>query len=141
MNIDSGNELRRIKTIQFGEIEVEKEFVFIFENGLLGFDDLREFVLISDESTVPFRWLLSLENPNIGFPLLSPWHIDISYSPGKDFDLETEVLMAVITLEDENGDMSANLKAPIVFDVKNQLGKQVILTSDKFLTNYIIKKS
>lgn len=140
MKIDSGKELRKISTSQFGEIEIENDFVFYFENGILGFDELKEFVLISDESTLPFRWLLSIENPVIGFPLLSPWHIDLSYNPGKEYNLENEVLMAVITLEDENGDMSANLKAPIVLDVKNNLGKQVILPSDKFQTNYVIKK-
>lgn len=140
MKKNSGKELRKINTAQFGQVEIENEFIFYFENGILGFDELKEFVLISDESTLPFRWLLSVENPVIGFPLLSPWHVDLSYNPGKEFDLENEVLMAVITLEDENGDMSANLKAPIVLDVKSNLGKQVILPSDKFQTNYVIKK-
>jgi flagellar assembly factor FliW len=141
MASNSGKEVRKIRTAQFGEFDVEPEFIFHFENGLLGFDDLREFVLISEESTLPFRWLLSVENPDIGFPLLSPWHIDLTYDPGKDFDLDRDVLMVVITLEDDNGQMTANLKAPIILDVNKQIGKQVILPSDKFTTNYLIKKN
>ena len=133
-------DVRTISTIQFGEISVESKHIFYFEDGILGFENLREFVLISEEETVPFKWLISLEQPEIGFPLLSPWHIDLSYEPGKGFDLEKEVLFVVITLENENGVMSANLKAPIVLNVENQKGKQTILPKDKYSPNYVLKK-
>lgn len=129
---------REISTLQFGDIEVGEEHIFYFENGLLGFDTLREFVLISEEETIPFKWLISLEEPEIGFPLLSPWHIDLGYDPGRDFDLEKDVIMVVITLENEEKLMSANMKAPIVFDVQRQFGKQVILPTDKYSPNQVI---
>ena len=136
MSNNSGKEARLIQTNQFGELEVEQRHIFIFGEGVLGFEHLREFVLINEEETAPFRWLISLEEPNIGFPLLSPWHIDLSYKPGKDIDLNKQVVMVIITLENENGKMTANMKAPIVFDVEKQLGKQIILTSDKYSPNF-----
>jgi flagellar assembly factor FliW len=105
---------------------------------MLGFEDLREFVLISDEETVPFRWLISIEKPEIGFPVLSPWYIDLSYNPGRDFNIDREVIFAVITLEDERGHMSANMKAPVILDVMDHTGRQVILPTDKYLPNFII---
>ena len=77
-----------INTTQFGEIEVDEEHIFIFDEGVLGFEDLREFVLIAEEETIPFKWLISVESPEIGFPLLSPWHIDLTYNPTNDFDIE-----------------------------------------------------
>jgi len=127
-----------ITTLQFGDLEVGEEHIFNFEQGLLGFDDLHEFVLVSEEETIPFKWLISLEEPEIGFPLLSPWHIDLSYEPGRDFNLDREVLMVVITLEDEKGLMTANMKAPIIFDIEKQTGRQVIMTSDRYSTNQVI---
>lgn len=130
--------VRIISSQQFGEIEVEQRHIFHFENGLLGFEFLREFILISDEDTEPFKWLISLEQPDIGFPLLSPWHIDINYDPGTDINLDEQVLMVVITLEDENGSMTANLKAPIILNVANQAGEQIILPKDKYLPDYVI---
>ncbi|MCX7879881.1 MAG: flagellar assembly protein FliW [Ignavibacteria bacterium] len=129
---------RKIKTLQFGKLEIEPHHIFYFENGLFGFEDLREFVIIAEEETLPFKWLISLERPEIGFPLLSPWHIDLLYDPGDDFDLEKNVLMVIITLENENKQMTANMKAPVVFDVENQRGWQVILPTDKYSTNYVI---
>jgi len=140
MSVNQVKEKRVIKTFQFGTIEIEPHHIFYFENGILGFEDLREFVLIADEETLPFKWLISVENPEIGFPLLSPWHLDLMYDPGPDFDLEKLVLMVIVTLEDENKQMTANMKAPIVFDVENQKGWQIILPTDKYSTNYVIPK-
>jgi len=136
-NLSTG---RKINTLQFGEFEVGEEHIFFFENGILGFEDLREFVLVSEEETVPFKWLISLDMPDIGFPCLSPWHIDLTYDPGKEFDLENEVLLIIVTLDDGNGQMTANLKAPVVLDIKYQRGKQIILTSDRYSPNFVITK-
>lgn len=132
---------KTIKTLHFGEIEVEPKHVFYFKDGMLGFDNLHEYVLISEESTVPFKWLISLDEPAIGFPLLSPWHIDLFYEPGLNYNIDTQVIFVVVTLEDDDGEMSANMKAPVIFDVDKQTGEQIILPSEKYSTNYIIKKN
>ncbi|MCL5990636.1 MAG: flagellar assembly protein FliW [Bacteroidetes bacterium] len=129
---------RTIKTLQFGELTFEDKHIFHFENGLLGFEELHDFVLISEEESLPFKWLLSVEKPEIGFPLLSPWHIDLNYNPGDNLNLKKLVIMSVITLEDEAGIMTANLKAPVVLDVENQKGEQVILPTDKYSPNHAI---
>ncbi|MCX8054374.1 MAG: flagellar assembly protein FliW [Ignavibacteria bacterium] len=131
---------RVIKTNYFGELEIDDEYIFKFKDGMLGFEDLHDYVLISEESTAPFKWLISVDEPEIGFPLLSPWHIDVYYDPGIKYDLEKQVLFVVITLEDENGEMSANMKAPVIFNIEEQTGKQIILPSDKYSTNYVIAK-
>lgn len=136
-NIENGK-IRRIKTLQFGELEISPDHIFYFDNGMLGFEELKEYVLISEEETVPFKWLISLEQPDIGFPMLSPWHVDLTYDPGKHINLEEEVLLVVITLENEKGMMSANMKAPVVLNVKNQKGRQEILPTDKYSVNHLI---
>jgi flagellar assembly factor FliW len=133
-------EKRLIQSSQFGSLEIEVDYVFHFKEGILGFEELRDFVLISDEDTVPFKWLISLEEPAIGFPLLNPWHIMLEYEPGVKIDLNTEAPLVVVTLEDENGLMTANLKAPILLNVKDMSGRQIILTSDKYSTNHVISK-
>ena len=127
-----------INTIHFGELEIEANHIYNFPEGLLGFEDLNSFVLISEEETEPFKWLISIDNPDIGFPLISPYFIDKDYKPGRDIDLDVDVPMCVVTLGDENKNMTVNLKAPIIFNVKELIGKQVILLSDKYSTNYYI---
>lgn len=140
METNSTLYIKKLDTVQFGEIEIESKHIFNFPYGMLGFEDLREFILISDEETAPFRWLISIDNPEIGFPVLSPWHVDLTYNPGRDFNMDKEVIFVVITLEDENGQMSANMKAPVILDVVEQNGRQVILPTDKYLPNHVIPK-
>ncbi len=130
---------RKITTSQFGEIEIPPKYIFYFEEGLLGFDDLREFALISEEETEPFKWLISLEEPEIGFPLLNPWLINPSYSPNKKFDLSKEAALVVVTLENELGKITANMKAPIVFNTEKNTAEQIILPSEKYSPVYEIK--
>lgn len=132
---------RKIVTLHFGEITVGKDYIFYFPDGILGFEHLREFVLINEEETAPFKWLISLEEPHIGFPLLSPWLLDVEYNPGKEFLQENLVLFVIVTLEDENKQMTANLKAPVIFNSYTQDGKQVILPQEKYSTNFVIGKN
>lgn len=129
---------RKINTLHFGEIEIDDEHIYHFPNGMLGFEYLKNFVLISEEETDPFKWLISVDEPEIGFPLLSPWHIDMNYNPGNNFDLNKHVVFVVVTLEDKKGFMTANMKAPVFFDIEGLKGEQSILPSDKYSPNFII---
>jgi len=45
--------IRKLATEQFGEILVEERHIFTFPNGLLGFEELREFIIVRDERTEP----------------------------------------------------------------------------------------
>ncbi len=130
-----------IMSSHFGELEINPDTIFYFENGMLGFDDLNNFVLITEEETAPFKWLLSIENPDISFPVISPWHILSDYNPGNSIDLETHVLFSVITFDDGKGNITANLKAPIVLNITDQTGEQVILPSEKYNLSHIIKQN
>lgn len=128
---------RKIKTLHFGELTVESNHIFYFPNGVLGFEDLKEYALVSDEDTQPFKWLISMDEPVIGFPLLSPWIIDLNYKPGRDIDPERKVVFCIVTLRDDQG-MTANLKAPIVLDIESHSGEQIILPSDKYSPSHVV---
>ncbi len=129
-----------LKTSHFGEIKITPETIFYFENGVLGFENLKNFVLITEDDTVPFKWLLAIENPEIIFPVISPWYIIENYVPGKNFDLESNVLFSIVTLNDGDGNITANLKAPISLNVNEQTGEQIILPTDKYALNHIISQ-
>lgn len=128
----------RINTIHFGELEIEANHIYSFPEGLFGFEDLTSYVLISEEETEPFKWLISIDNPDIGFPLISPYFIEPEYNPGKNIDFDVEVPLCVVTLGDKNTNMTVNLKAPVMFNVKELIGKQIILLSDKYSTTHSI---
>src|SRR6185437_16288742 len=61
-----------IHTSRFGAISITPEDVLNFPEGLLGFNEMRRFVLLDDQADEIFAWLQSCEEPGIAFPLLEP---------------------------------------------------------------------
>ncbi len=127
-----------ISTAQFGDIQIEQEQVFFFPNGLLGFEDLKKYVLIADEETDPFKWLISLDDTSIGFPLISPYFIDYEYDINKKIDNNNQVIFAVVTLQNEKKRITANLKAPLIIDLSLMQGEQILLPTEKYSTSFEI---
>lgn len=134
-------EARLLQTYQFGEILVERDHIFTFAEGLFGFEDYHNFVLISEESTEPLNWLLSVDDPSIGFPVLNPLLLDSTYRvPDNLLDADTAIFV-IVTLANKDGGMSANMKAPVFLHVATQQGKQVILSTERYSPEYIITAS
>ena len=61
-----------IQTSRFGRVEFQEEDVLTFPEGLLGFSDLRKFILLDDPTDEIFAWLQSCEALDIAFPVLEP---------------------------------------------------------------------
>src|ERR1043166_6524484 len=47
-----------------------KDAIIHFEEGLIGFSEFKDFVLMENDSLAPFRLLQSLEAPQVGFLVL-----------------------------------------------------------------------
>lgn len=128
----------KLVTRQFGELEFDESIIYHFPSGLPGFEELRNFIIIEDKDTEPLRWLLSVENPNIGLALLDVSLIapDILRElPPED---RSSPAFVVVVLRREPGHSTANLKAPIVLNDAMRTGKQIVLNSDKFSAQYEI---
>ena len=126
----------RINTSRFGAVELAEDDVLIFPEGLLGFADLRKFVLLDDPNDEIFAWLQSCENSGIAFPVLEPelfangYKVELSKH---DFEVlsrqEGDNLryFTIITIPEDPTQMTANLKAPIVINVRNRNARQCVL--------------
>lgn len=130
----------KLKTIQFGELEFEPSIVYHFPGGLPGFEEFHEFIVIDDKDTEPLKWLLSVDEPNIGFPVLEL----LQAAPELKSEIQKEELnlsstLVVVTLHRDPEPLTVNLKAPIILNNSSKTGRQVILDSDKYSTKYEIK--
>ncbi len=129
----------KVATQQFGELEVSEDKVIYFPNGIIGFEDCNNFVIVDDEDSEPFRWLVSLDKKEIGFPVLYPFLITEDYEQEfpsniiKQLKSEDSVadVFCVVTLKGEGEKVTLNLKGPIIIDYVKREGKQIILTSDE----------
>ena len=69
----------------------------------------------------------------------SDYHIDVRrgeisiIEPGAEEDLVVSVIM---TIPERPQDMSANLMAPLIFNMENRFGMQYVLTNSKYPVKY-----
>lgn len=131
----------KLETLNYGVISYEEENIVSFEKPLLGFDDLREFVLVELEQNSMFSLLQSIEEKAIGFVVVSPFSIREDYEINiddaivKELGIESSEDVAIVntvTLNAVPEKITTNLRAPIVINIKNNKGKQIILNNDKF---------
>lgn len=125
-----------VQTSRFGRIEFQEEDVLQFPEGLLGFADLRKFVLIDDPNDEIFAWLQSCEAPQVAFPVLEPelftenYKVNLTKSDLEAMQMKVQDKMrcfSIITIPHDPTQMTANLKAPIVINVRDRLARQCVL--------------
>jgi len=105
--------------------------------GLLGFESIKEYVLLSKPDEAPFLWLQMLDDPNLAFLVISPLAVMPDYQP--DIPLEDvefigftnpdDVLVFNIVTLRGDGKATVNLKGPIVLNRQTLIGKQVVPTN------------
>ncbi|MDG0794569.1 flagellar assembly protein FliW [Cohnella ginsengisoli] len=134
-----------VQTANFGDIEVEEKSLYLFEEGLPGFEESRRFILVNVEGNPSFNYLQSADQPDLVFVLADPFAFFSDY----EFDL-SDAMMRELALEGQNDvsvrvilntrqglkDATANLTAPLVFNTKKQLGKQIILGQSSYSTRH-----
>jgi flagellar assembly factor FliW len=90
-------------------------------------------VIVHDEDSEPFRWLVSTQNSDLCLPLIDPAEIVAEYDPHiTGIGDEPYELFAVVCLRPSLDETTANLKSPLVIDSKTQTARQIVLTDDKY---------
>lgn len=133
-----------MKTIQsrFGFIEYDPETTMTFPEGLIGFEYLRDFIVIPNQKEGPLFWIQSVNDPMIAFVLTDPTNFFLDYGVvpdsaelGKlniDEGDDCHVLSIVTVREDQS--ITLNLAAPLLFAPRTNCTLQVVLDSGKYDT-------
>jgi flagellar assembly factor FliW len=121
-----------------GQIMVEgKDTIVHLPSGLLGFEQIKKYILISKPEEAPFHWLQALEDPSLTFLVVSPFEFLASYAPdipAEDVssigleDPSDALFFNIVTLRPK-GRSTVNLKGPIVLNRYSLIGKQVVLSN------------
>lgn len=130
-----------IKTKYHGTRSYEQKDIITFKNGLPGFETLIEFILFLVPENDMFSVLQSIQDPEIGLIVVSPFIACKSY----EFDLKEPIceslnikdmseitLYNTVTINSKVEDITTNLKAPIIINIKDKLGQQIILDNEKY---------
>ena len=140
--------LSAVRTTRFGDLEVDAELVIEMQEGLIGFERLRRFVVVTPDESSPFRWFQSLDDGSIAFPIIDPWQFKPDYGPtisetdSRQLGLSRDtprLVFAVVTIPKQNPHgMTANLLGPIVVNAATRRGRQVIVTNEQYTTRHSI---
>ncbi len=132
-----------MKTLQtrFGEISYDPEKVIRFPEGLVGFEHLRDFVVMpnkrADDPLVCFQ---SVEEPHLAFLLINPGILfsDYQVEPGAEVFEKLEItsqdpyfILTMITFHQDDT-VTLNLLAPVVYTPKTDRAVQIILESSGY---------
>lgn len=132
----------KIDTVRFGEIEIEKERIFSFALPIIGFNELKDFVILDLNKDSFFKWLQSVEDPSLAFPIVSVFSMNVDYSIDlpdnvvetlKIQNVESLLVMNIASIpQDDPQGTTINLLAPIVFNLDEHLAGQVILSGSGY---------
>lgn len=105
--------------------------------GILGFERIKDYVLLANPSEMPFAWLRPADSATIAFIVINPFLVMPGYAPDiPEVDVEflglkepgDALLFSIVTLRGPNR-ATLNLKGPIVINSHTHIGKQVIIAN------------
>jgi len=133
-----------MKTIncRFGEIDFDPANTLKTPRGFIGFEDLRDFIVMPKRNEGPLFWIQSADDPAIAFLLTDPTQFFPEYQVGPDKE-ESALLdigpndscfvLSVVTVHPDQT-ITLNLAAPVLFAPETNNAVQVILEGATYQT-------
>lgn len=136
----------RIETARFGTLEVNERELFLFPQGLIGMETLRQWALVADPVNPAVVWLQSASRSDRAIPMVSPrnfvegFRVRVHRRALAPVQLRSgDRTYVLTTVAEDHGAMVTNLRAPIVLNLHRHLGCQVI-TEDALPMRYQISQ-
>ncbi len=139
-----------VKTGRFGQLSMSDEDIITFPEGILGFPEFKKYCLIDSGDETLILWLQSVENPDIAFAVLEPKIFKLDYAARlsaaelRELKLENinqSAVFSILTIpSDDLTQMTANLKAPIVINLKERVARQVVLQENEYSVKHLMFK-
>lgn len=140
----------KINTRIFGEVEIADDKIITFDNGIIGFPDLKRFTLLHDEekgTNAGIRFLQSLDEPGFAMPVMDPLIVKPDYDPEVDDELlasageltaQNILVLVTVTVPSDITKMTANLQGPLIINVDERKACQIILDGGEYPVKYPI---
>lgn len=128
----------RIETDRFGSLEVDERELFLFPQGLIGLETLRQWALLPDPENASVAWLQSASRGDRALAVISPlvfvpdYRIHVSNRSIQALQLRSDHRTYILTtIAGSVGRVTTNLRAPIIINLDRRLGCQVVTGDDQ----------
>jgi len=147
-----GGRCVKISTTRFGDISIDESRIVQMREGMLGFEHLKRYVLLTQDKETPFMWFQSVDDGSIAFVVIHSFVVKPDYDPLISDDAvklleiaspgsEDVVVLSVVTIRSDPFTVMANLRAPIVVNTEKMLAKQVILLEGNYPVQYSLTEN
>ncbi len=126
-----------IQTSRFGELEISEDTLLTFPSGLVGFPTIQQFVVLDVAEDCHYQWLQAIQEPDLALVIIDVHLIDAEFHAQVSDEGLAELgitendpvlILAVVTIPSgEPEQATANLRAPLVVNLRTRKGKQLIL--------------
>jgi len=108
-----------------------------FAEGLIGFPECKDFVLLENDDLNPFRLLQSVERTDVGFLVLDPTLVAREYYqvvPDREWESvgvtngTPRLAFVSVIIGRSPEESTGNLQAPLLINCHQMIGRQIILT-------------
>lgn len=135
-----------LNTVKFGEIEIEESRIFDFVLPIIGFNELSKFIILDPKKETLFKWLQSVEDPGLAFPIISvatlnyDYSVDLNDGVVKSLDIKNTESLLVMNItsipQDNPRGTTINLLAPLIFNLENMTAGQIVLSGSGYDISY-----
>ena len=117
------------------------EKILHFPDGLPGFPDLEQFILVDLREDGAFQELRGVEDPEVAMIVTVPWLFFPDYTPvlsdaeQEELELDSEqdaVLFVPVTFDSKERQVFLNLLGPFVVNSRTRRGRQLVLTGSEY---------
>ncbi|MBQ7155776.1 MAG: flagellar assembly protein FliW [Synergistaceae bacterium] len=136
-----------VDTLRFGTVSYSDDELLFFPRGIPAFEEHHKWILAgSDDSAI--RWLQNIEDGSLALPVTSPDAVRPDYNAKvpddelkllgtKDFS-ELAFLIVLSVPDGEPWNMTANLRAPILVNLRTHRAVQVIALNEEYPIKHMI---
>ena len=128
----------RLDTQRFGTLQVKADQLFLFPQGLIGMESLRQWALLPDQANASVAWLQSASRGDRAVPVISPraffddYRVHVGRRALSGLHLQPGAEIYVLTaVSGHVGNLTTNLRSPLLINLDRRLGCQVITNDDQ----------
>ncbi len=143
------SQTQTIEFPRFGACTFSASDVIEFPWGIPGFPNLRRWLALTLESHASFVWLQSIDDPKVALPTTDPYYIFEDYNPKlppyvvaalEIADPSDFTMLCVVVVTENAEEMTINLLAPIVVNLRSRKARQIMLESSGYSTRHPIPR-
>jgi flagellar assembly factor FliW len=131
-----------MKTIhtRFGEVEYDPSNIVHFPEGLIGLDQLKQFLVMPNKKEGPLFWIQCVDDPAFAFVVTDPTNFFLDYVVLPDDNERRKLgigendacfVLAIVSVS-ETKEITLNLSGPILYAPETNKGLQVILEDPRY---------